>query len=101
MKRNLLIFNFFLTFNILISLPSDEIWNKIQYYIKNGNMVTNKEKAYFIFDELNYLGMDINDPKMEILYKKQEEIYNKYNISNYIIIVKALNESKDNRKYHI
>ena len=95
MRRNLLIFNFFLTFNILISLPSDEIWNKIQYYIKCGNMVTNKEKAYFIFDELNYLGMDINDPKMKILYKRQEEIYNKYNVSNYIIIVKALNESKE------
>ena len=44
MRRNLLIFNFFLTFNILISLPSDEIWNKIQYYIKCGNIVTNKEK---------------------------------------------------------
>jgi len=95
MRRNLLIFNFFLTFNILISLPSDEIWNKIQYYIKSGKMVTNKERTYFIFDEFNYLGMEINDPKMEILYKKQEEIYNKYNVSNYIIIVKALNESKE------
>ena len=95
MRRNLLIFTFFLTFNILISLPSDEIWKKIQYYIKYGNMITNKEKAYFIFDELNYLGMDINDPKMEILYKKQEKIYSKYNVSNYIIIVKTLNERKE------
>ena len=32
---------------------------------------------------------------MEILYKKQEEIYNKYNVSNYIIIVKNLNENKE------
>jgi hypothetical protein len=39
--------------------------------------------------------MDINDPKMDILYKKQEKIYNKYNISNYIIIVESLNEKKE------
>ena len=95
MKRNVIILTFFLTFNILISLPSDDIWNKIQNYANDGKMIINKQKTYFIFDELNYIGLDINNHKMEIMYKKQEEIFNKYNVSNYIIIVKNLDEQKE------
>ena len=92
MKLNLL---FFISFIIFCnSLPSDEIWNKVKQYINESKMILN-EKTYFIFDEENYTKLDINGSKMQTLYEKQKKFYTKHNTSNYIFVIKNLNEKKE------
>ena len=79
---------------ISTSLPSDNIWIKALSYIEEGKMIINENKTHFIFDESNYTALDINGQKMNILYEKQEKIFKKYNMSNYIFIVDNLDEKK-------
>ena len=80
---------------LVISLPSENIWNKMQSYIKQGKMLINENKTNFIFDESNYLEYDIHSPQMKILYEKQEEFFKKYKVSNYIFLVDNLDEKKE------
>ena len=80
---------------ISTSLPSDNIWIKALSYIEEGKMIINENKTHFIFDESNYTALDINGQKMNILYEKQEKIFKKYNMSNYIFIVDNLDEKEE------
>ena len=50
---------------------------------------------HFIFDESNYTELPIYDNKMEVLYQKQENISQKYQISNYIFIVDNIDETQE------
>ena len=78
--------------SIIFPLPSDEMWkNFLQFY--NDNKMLFSSKTHFIYDELNYTGLYINDTLMQELYQKQENIYKEYNIYNYIFAVKYINES--------
>ena len=81
--------------NIYTSLPSDKIWKKALSNIELGKMIINKDKTHFIFDESNYTSLDINSRKMNILYQKQENISEKYGVSNYIFIVDHLDEKEE------
>ena len=56
-------------------------------------MVYPDDKNYFIFDESNYTALDINGTKMEALYKKQKDLYETYNIPNYIYAVDNQDEN--------
>ena len=80
---------------LVISLPSDNIWNKIQSYIEQEKMFIKENKTNFIFDESNYLKLDIHSPQMKILYEKQEEFFKKYNNANFIFLVDNLDEKKE------
>ena len=88
------IFSFISLLRMIYLLPSDLIWKKTQLYMENGRMVANN-KNYFIFDESNYTKLDIKDSKMIYLYQKQENLFQKYNISNYIFIVDNLDENQE------
>ena len=83
----------FILINLYNLLPSDDIWNKTLQYMKEGNMVYPDDKNYFIFDESNYTALDINGTKMEALYKKQKDLYETYNIPNYIYAVDNQDEN--------
>ena len=80
-----------LKINLIILLPSVDIWNKVQQYIKEGIM-NDFNKKYFIFIEENYTALDVNSEKMQDLYNKQEQIYNNYGITSYIFAVKNINK---------
>ena len=79
------------------TLPSEEIWKKVEQYIEQKKMILNS-KNYFIFDEDNYTQLDINGTKMQILYEKQKEFYLNYSTSNYIFVMKNLNEKTESLK---
>ena len=87
-----LLFILFLELNLHRALPSDEIWNKTQLYIKEGKMNVPPYLQYFIFDESNYTALDINSEKMNYLYLNQFEL-SLYGVLNYIFIVDELNQS--------
>lgn len=74
------------------NLPSDLIWNKVTDFIEKMN-ITNGH--HFIFDESNYTQLDINNSKMIELYQKQENLYQKNKISNYIFIADNINENSE------
>ena len=76
------------------NLPSDLIWNKVTDYIYNEKMNISNEH-HFIFDESNYTQLDINNSKMIELYQKQENVYQKNKISNYIFIADNINEKEE------
>lgn len=72
---------------------SDEIWQNVKIYARNGLMLYNKN--YFIYDEKNYTKLDIHGEKMLALNQKQYETYIKNdNLSNYIFIVEHVDEYK-------
>ena len=54
-----------------------------------------QNKTHFIFDENNFTNLAVNDSKMQFLYKKQEELFNKNGIANYIFAVNYLNEQEE------
>ena len=87
-------FLFISLIKIFYFLPSDLIWKKTQLYMENGKMLV-KNRNFFIFDESNYTALDINSPIMNKLYQKQENFFQKYNISNYIFIVDNLDEKQE------
>ena len=61
-----MVISFILLINLIISLLSDEIWNKaMKFYTENKMLVFNKK--HFIFDECNYTKLSINDTKMKTL----------------------------------
>ena len=74
--------------------PSDLIWEKFLEYYKYGKIIVT-DYHHFIFDESNYTGLDLNGPQMEELYEKQENISQKYQISNYIFIADNIDESQE------
>ena len=89
-----MIIPFILVINLIISLPSDEIWNKtMKYYKENKMLVFNKKQ--FIFDEYNYTRLSINDTKMKTLYKKQDEIYDLFSVSTFIFLIQHINETEE------
>ena len=74
--------------------PSDLIWNKfLEYYNSDKIIVT--DYHHFIFDESNYTGLDINGDQMRELYERQENISQKYQISNYIFVADNIDESQE------
>ena len=87
----------FICFNLYSLLPSDDIWNKTLQYMEEGKMKFPEDKNYFIFDESNYTALDINGSKMEALYQKQKDLYEKYKTPNYIFAVDNQNENLENR----
>ena len=74
--------------------PSDLIWDKFVEYYKNDTIIVT-DYHHFIFDESNYTGLDINDTQMRELYERQENIFQKYQISNYIFVADNIDESKE------
>ena len=73
-------------------IDSYEIWNKTLDYIKKGKMNVPKGMNYFIFDEFNFTGLDINGGKMKLLFQTQKEIYENHSIPNYIFAVSILSQ---------
>ena len=68
---------------------SDDIWNRMKDYTRSRLMFNKKYR--FIYDENNYINLDINGDKMKKLYSKQDEIYKDYDkLLNYIFIVKSI-----------
>ena len=94
MKSKLIILFLFSFINSATVLPSEEIWNKVKDYITFGKMLL-QNKTHFIFDENNFTNLAVNDSKMQFLYKKQEELFNKNGIANYIFAVNYLNEQEE------
>jgi len=74
---------------------SSTIFNMTIQYIKEGKMKVPKDMNYFIFDESNRTALDINGNKMNVLYNKQKEIFEKHNIPNYIFVVDSQDESTE------
>ena len=93
MKKKLIIFLLYLFLKLVLNLPSDTIWGKLVNSIERGDIIIPYNKSHFVFDEYNYLKLDLNDTKMQELYKKQEDNYVKNGISNYIFIVNSINEN--------
>ena len=83
---------FILQITFIILLPSDDMWNKVMEFYKEGKM-KDFNKTHFIFDEYNYTKLDINDDKMKVIYEKQDYIFKNYGIKSYIFAVKYINES--------
>ena len=68
---------------------STEIWRSMKNYTDTGLMVNNE--YHFIYDENNYINLDINGDKMKKLYSKQDEIYKNHDkLLNYIFIVNTI-----------
>ena len=78
--------------NLFKCLPSDNIWYQLKTSIEENKIILNDNNGHFIYDESNYTGLPLNSTKMEILYQKQEELFFKYNLANYIFIVDNLDE---------
>ena len=74
--------------------PSDLIWEKFVEYYKNDTIIVT-DYHHFIFDESNYTGLDINGTQMRELYERQENIFQKYQISNYIFVADNIDESQE------
>ena len=83
---------FILQITFIILLPSDDMWNKVMEFYKEGKM-KDFNKTHFIFDEYNYTKLDINDDKMKVIYEKQDYILKNCGIKSYIFAVKYINES--------
>ena len=94
MKSKLTILILFCFIDSVTNLPSEEIWNKVKDYIKDGKMLI-QNKTHFIYDESNYTKLGLNDTKMLILYKKQEKLFKKNGIANYIFVVDFLDEKEE------
>ena len=85
-----------LQINLYESSDSYEIWNKTQQYISEGRMKVFDGMNYFIFDESNITGLDINGTKMYYLHQNQKELFDNYSVSNYIFACDYLeNNTKD------
>ena len=61
-------------------------------------MIVPEDKTRFIFDQKNYLKEEKNSTKMEMLYEKQDNVYNKTGIQNYIFFVDNIDENERFRK---
>ena len=87
---------FFLTLLLNIELnnllPSKEIWENYQEYLKNG-IIQDFQKKHFIFDDANNTGFDSDDLEMIDLYEIQESIYRSYGIRSYIFFIKYIDSS--------
>ena len=94
MKSKLTILILFYFINYITTFPSEEIWNKVKDYIKDGKMLI-QNKTYFIYDENNYTKLELNDTKMQNLYKRQEKLFKKNGIANYIFVVDFLDEKEE------
>lgn len=107
MKSKLIVVFLFSFINSSSFYSSNEIWNKALGYIKEGTMLL-QNKGYFIFDESNYTKLNLNDTKMQFLYKRLERLFIEYGIANYIFILDSLSESTqlikftgDDLRFHI
>ena len=84
---------FFLTLLLNIELnnllPSKEIWENYQEYLKNG-IIQDFQKKHFIYDDANNTGFDSDDLEMIDLYEIQESIYRSYGIRSYIFFIKYI-----------
>mgnify|MGYP002625159324 CR=1 FL=1 len=85
----------FLQINLYSLSPSDTIWKKTLEYITKGRIKVPEGRNFFVFDESNYTSLDINSDKMKILYQKQNELFAKYGIPNYIFAVDNHNENSE------
>ena len=75
--------------------PSKDIWEKVSVSINNGKMIVPPNKRHFIFDENNYIKEEINSERMQVLYEKQDNVYIQTGISNYIFLVKYIDEKEE------
>ena len=75
--------------------PSAVIWEKIINVSESGEMIIPENKRHFIYDEQNYLKEESNNKKMQALYEKQENVYVKNGIANYIFLVDYINEFEE------
>ena len=73
-------------------LPSKEIWENYQEYLKNG-IIQDFQKKHFIFDDANNTGFDSDKQEMIELYEIQENIYRSYGIRSYIFFIKYIDSS--------
>ncbi len=67
-------------------------------------MRVSKNMNYFIFDESNYTSLDINGTEMNDLFLTQQELYDDYDIPNYIFVVDNQNieiESLDEATHNL
>ena len=75
--------------------PSEMIYKEMNDFIKNGSMIKEND-YYFIFDEKNYTAYDVHGERMNDLYEKQRELYDKYGIANYIFVIEQFKQNKEN-----
>ena len=75
--------------------PSKVIWAKTLYAIRIGKIIMPFNKAHLIFDENNYIKDENDSSRMFSLYHKQENLYLKNNINNYIFLIENIDESEE------
>ena len=95
MKLKLIILFLFSFIRPRTDKPSIWIWEEASNAIKNKQMIVPEDKTRFIFDQKNYLKEEINSTKMEMLYEKQDNVYNKTGIQNYIFFVDNIDENEE------
>ena len=93
-----------LQLELSIWYTSSDIFDKTIRYIQDGKMRVSKNMNYFIFDESNYTSLDINGAEMNDLFLTQQELYDDYDIPNYIFVVDNQNieiESLDEATHNL
>ena len=93
-----------LQLELSIWYTSSDIFDKTIRYIQDGKMRVSKNMNYFIFDESNYTSLDINGTEMNDLFLTQQELYDDYDIPNYIFVVDNQNieiESLDEATHNL
>ena len=63
--------------------PSDVLWAKTLYSIKNGEIMLPSHKKHFIYDEKNYIKDGNDSSRMKALYQLQEDMFLNNNIKTY------------------
>ena len=90
---NYLLIVIFISSKCFLSLPSQEIWEKTQFYLSYYGL--NSLKNYFIYDEKKYTGYNPNSDEMKQLYEKQKNLLEKHGINNYIFLVQYLDGNQE------
>ena len=73
--------------------PSNVIWAKTLYSIKNGEIMMSSNKTHFIYDEKNYIKDGNDSSRMKALYKLQEDMFLNNNIKTYFFLVEIIYET--------
>lgn len=96
MIEKLIIFVIFSFVKSSTDYPSTMIWDNFLLSLENGKIILPQNKKYFIFDESNYLNEDKNSKRMQKLYQRQKNVYDKNGIANYIFLVDYIDEDVEN-----
>ena len=71
--------------------PSNVIWAKTLYSIKNGEIMIPSNKTHFFYDEKNFIKDGNDSSRMEFLYQMQQDMLFNNNIKSYFFLVENIN----------